>query len=87
MNFKDDEKYVIINYNAWKSDSWKNAFQTLMCCILDNEIFNTTDDMNNLKEMGNELRNIAMDIGKGFVKKQISKLISEDVVEALDEKI
>lgn len=87
MNNIENDNYTIINYNAWKSDAWKNPFETLMYAILENKIFNTNDDINNLKEIGKDLKEVAKNIGKGFVKKQLSKIISEDVVEVLDKEL
>lgn len=86
INIKDN-KYTIVKYNAWKSDAWKNPFETLMYTILENKIFNATDDENNLKQIGKDLKDIAKEIGKGFIKKQFSKIISEDIIEEIDEKI
>ena len=87
MNNIENNKYTIINYNAWKSDAWKNPFETLMYTILENKIFNSIDDIDNLKEIGKDLKEVAKNIGKGFVKKQLSKIISEDVVESLDKEV
>ena len=80
MSNIENNNYTIIHYNAWKSDAWKNPFETLMYTILENKVFNTVDDNNNLKE-------VAKNIGKGFMKKQLSKIISEDFVEALDKEV
>lgn len=87
MNSIENNKYTIINYNAWKNDAWKNPFETLMYTILKNEIFNTIDDVNNLKQIGKDLKEVAKNIGKGFIKKQLNKIMAEDVVEALDKQI
>lgn len=87
MNNIENNNYTIIDYNAWKSDAWKNPFETLMYTMLENKIFNDIDDINNLKEIGKDLKNVAKIIGKGFVKKQLSKIISEDVIETLDEEV
>ena len=87
MNETKNDSCTIINYNAWKNDAWKNPFETLMYTILENKIFNATDDINNLKEIGKDLKEVAKNIGKGFIKKQLSKIVSEDVVEALDKEI
>lgn len=87
MNSIENNNYTIINYNAWKSDAWKNPFETLMYTILENKAFNAVDDNNNLKEIGKDLKEVAKNIGKGFMKKQLSKIISEDVVEALDKEV
>ena len=83
----ENNNYTIINYNAWKSDAWKNPFETLMYTILENKIFNSTDDVNNLKEIGKDLKEVAKNIGKGFIKKQLGKLVSEDVIEILDKEV
>lgn len=87
MNDIVNNNYTIINYNAWKSDAWKNPFETLMYTILENKIFNATDDINNLREIGKDLKEVAKSIGKGFIKKQLSKIVSEDVVETLDKEV
>lgn len=78
---------VIINYNAWKSDAWKNPFETLMYTILEDKIFNATDDGENLKQIGKDLKEVAKSIGKGLVKKQLSKIVSEELIENLDKEI
>lgn len=87
MNETQNNIYTIINYNAWKSDAWKNPFETLMYTILENEIFNATDDINNLKEIGKDLKEVAKSVGKGFLKKQLSKIVSEEVINEIDEKL
>lgn len=93
MNMLEDKmcniqsnRYTIIQYNAWKNDSWDNPFETLMYTILKNNIFNTTDDKDNLKKLGNNLKGVAINIGKGFLKKQLSRMVSEEVVDDIDEK-
>lgn len=87
MNNIKNNNYVIINYNAWKNDLWKNPFETLMYTILENKIFNATDDINNFGKIGKDLKEVAKAIGKGFVKKQLSKIISEDIIEEIDKQV
>lgn len=87
MNLIEKNNYAIIKYNAWKSDAWKNPFETLMYTILENKIFNTTDDINNLKELGKDLKEVAKTIGKGFLKKQLSKIVAENVVDEIEQKV
>lgn len=87
MNHIENNNYTIINYNAWKSDAWKNPFETLMYTILENKIFNATDDLGNLKQIGKDLKDVAKEIGKGFIKKQFSKIIPENIIEKIDDKL
>lgn len=83
----EDNNYVIINYNAWKSDAWKNPFETLMCTILEDDIFNIKDDINNLKSLGKDLKEVAKVVGKGFIKKQTEKILPKEIVEEIDKKL
>ncbi len=70
------DDFIVINYDAWKSDMWQEPFETLAQTIFDNSIFNGQDDKENIKQ-------IAVKIGGGLLKKFSSKVLPEEVIDML----
>ncbi len=66
-------EYIIIKYDAWKSDLWESPFETLAYTIFDNSIFNYTDDKHNIKKM-------AKKVASGMLKKTAPIFLPPEVI-------
>lgn len=55
INNKEQEKYIIIPYNAWKNDFSENPLQTVIYTILSNEAFSKINNEQNGKEAVKEV--------------------------------
>lgn len=79
-----DNLAIVIKYSAWENDFWENPFETLMSTILSNEVFNIENDKNNLKILAKDFKDVAIDLGKSILKKQLSKIADSELLENID---
>ncbi len=83
----DNEKTIVIKYSAWKNDFWDNPFETLMCTILSNDIFVNNNDIENIKTLGKDLKEVGINLGKSLIKKQLNKFFDEEIVDEIDKRV
>lgn len=83
-DIEDNEDNIkIVKYNAWENDYYDNAFNPLFYDILNNNIFDSTSDKENINALGTATKSIIKAFGKDVISKTGLENTAEELFNAM----
>lgn len=83
-DIEDNEDNIkIVKYNAWENDYCDNAFNPLFYDILNNNIFDSTSDKENINALGTATKSIIKAFGKDVISKTGLENTAEELFNAM----
>lgn len=81
---KNNEKFIVITYNAWKNDFVENPFESLVYTIINHKVFNSVNEIENAEKAGKNLLKTATKLGKSLIKLHVSNKYGDSAGEFVE---